>query len=133
MGEKRIETVEMQVTDLKDSFGNHRKITAKKREELTESLEKYGDFGLILIDENNRLIAGNQRVSILKDKDPETVVLCKKLIGYSETELKAINIKDNTHAGEWDMDILAEWDADIMVDLGLDTEGAKKEGDPSER
>lgn len=133
MGEKRIETVEMQVKDLKDSFGNPRKITAKKREELTESLEKYGDFGLILIDENNRLIAGNQRVSILKDKDPETVVLCKKLIGYSETELKAINIKDNTHAGEWDMDILAEWDADIMVDLGLDTEGAKKEGDPSER
>ena len=131
--EKRIETVELPVKDLKDGFGNPRKITAKKRKELQESLEQFGDFGLILIDENNNLIAGNQRVSIMKEIDPETIVLCKKLIGYTETELKAINIKDNTHAGEWDLDILAEWNADIMVDLGLDTEGSKKESDPSER
>ena len=130
---KRIETVELPVKDLKDGFGNPRKITAKKRKELKESLEQFGDFGLILIDENNNLIAGNQRVSIMKETDPETVVLCKRLIGYTESELKAINIKDNTHAGEWDLDILAEWNADIMVDLGLDTEGTKKQGDPSER
>lgn len=133
MAEKKIETVELAVKDLKDGFGNPRKITAKKRQELKESLEQFGDFGLILIDENNNLIAGNQRVSVLKEIDPETVVLCKRLIGYTETELKAINIKDNTHAGEWDMDILAEWNADIMIDLGLDTEGSKKQGEPSER
>lgn len=133
MAEKKIETVELAVKDLKDGFGNPRKITAKKRQELKESLEQFGDFGLILIDENNNLIAGNQRVSVLKEIDPETVVLCKRLIGYTETELKAINIKDNTHAGEWDMDILAEWNADIMIDLGLDAEGSKKQGEPSER
>lgn len=130
---KSIETVELPVKELKDGFGNPRKITSKKRKELKESLEHFGDFGLILIDENNNLIAGNQRVSIMKEIDPETVVLCKRLIGYSESELKAINIKDNTHSGEWDLDILAEWDAEIMVDLGLDTEGSKKQDDPSDR
>jgi len=127
--EKRIETVELQVKDLKTGFGNPRKIKKKKREELEQSLEVYGDFGLILIDEYDNIIAGNQRVSILKDKDPETVVLCKRLIGYTEAELKAINIKDNVHAGEWDLDALADWTSDIVVDLGIETPPS----DPEER
>ena len=117
---KKIETVELAVKDLKDGFGNPRKITAKKRKELQESLEQFGDFGLILIDENDNLIAGNQRVSIMKEIDPETIVLCKRLIGYTESEIKAINIKDNTHSGEWDLDMLSEWMADIKLDLGYD-------------
>ena len=127
--EKRIEIVELKVRDLKTGFGNPRKIRKKKREELEHSLDELGDFGLILIDEHDNIIAGNQRVSILKDKDPETVVLCKRLIGYSEAELKAINIKDNTHAGEWDLDALADWTSDIVVDLGIETPPA----DPDER
>lgn len=125
--EKRIEEIKLKVSELKDEFGNPRKISKKKREELKQSLEMFGDFGLFLIDEKNNIIAGNQRASILKEMDPDTEVLCKRLIGYTETELKAINIKDNTHAGEWDLDILADWDADIMVDLGLDMESDRTE------
>lgn len=117
---KRIETVEMSVSDLKNGFGNPRKITKNKKEELKKSLETFGDFGLILIDENDNLIAGNQRVSILKEIDPERKVLCKRLIGYTESEKKAINIKDNTHSGEWDLDVLSDWMADIKLDLGYD-------------
>lgn len=128
--EKRIEVVTLQVKDLKFGFGNPRKITKKKQEELRKSLELHGDFGLFLIDEQNNVIAGNQRAQVL---DPETSILCKRLIGYSESELKAINIKDNTHAGEWDLDMLAEWNADIMLDLGLDMEGEKKGATPDER
>ena len=130
MSEKKIETVEMSVSELKSGFGNPRKITDKKKEELRASLETFGDFGLILIDEHNNLIAGNQRVSILKEMNPDTIVLCKRLIGYTEAELRAINIKDNTHAGEWDIEMLADWTADISVDLGLKedlfTEDAKE-------
>lgn len=120
--EKRIETVELRVRDLKTGFGNPRKIRKKKREELERSLGEYGDFGLFLIDEHDNIIAGNQRASILKDQDPDRIVLCKRLIGYTEAELKAINIKDNTHAGEWDLDALADWTSDIIVDLGIETE-----------
>lgn len=116
---KRIETIEMKVSDLKNGFGNPRKITKKKKDELNASLELFGDFGLILIDEEDNIIAGNQRCAVLKDKNPDTVVLCKRLVGYTESELKAINIKDNTHAGEWDLDLLADWTADLQFDLGL--------------
>ena len=118
--DKRIEVIELPVSDLKTEFGNPRKPLKKKaKEKLKESLDNLGDFGVIVIDENNNIISGHQRVSILKD-NPDTPVLCKRLIGYSESELKAINIKANTHAGEWDMDKLAEWTADLKIDLSLD-------------
>lgn len=127
MEEKKIEIVELKVSELKNDFGNPRKINKKKLDELEQSLETYGDFGLILVDENNNIIAGNQRVSILKNKDAETKVLCKKLIGYSEAELRAINIKDNTHNGEWDLDLLADWTADLNLDLGIDLDNSNVE------
>lgn len=117
---KRIEVVEMRVGDIKFGFGNPRKIKKKKKEELERSIEQYGDFGLFLIDENNNAIGGNQRATTMAAQDPDRIVLCKRLIGYSEADLRAINIKDNTHAGEWDLDLLADWTADLTTDLGLD-------------
>jgi len=123
---KRIETVEMRAGDVKTGFGNPRKISKKKKDELRRSLETFGDFGSFIIDEEDNVIAGNMRLSVIKEIDPDTIILCKKLIGYTEAELRAINIKDNTHSGEWDVDLLADWTADLTIDLGLE-EVAKKE------
>ena len=118
---KSIEVVEIPLSELKDDIGNPRKITKKKAKELQESLEQFGDFGIIVIDEHNNIISGHQRVNALKaNKGENQTVLCKKLIGYSETELRAINIKANTHAGDWDMDKLADWTADFNLNLGFE-------------
>ena len=117
--DKRIEIVEMRAGDIKTGFGNPRKITQKKKQELERSLEMLGDFGVFVIDQDNNIIAGNQRLDIIKGKDPDTMLCCKKLFGYTEAELKAINIKDNTHAGEWDMDMLADWTSDLVIDLDV--------------
>ena len=124
--EKRIEIVERRVGDLRLDFGNPRKIKKQKREDLEESLEKYGDFGIILINEKNQVIGGNQRVTILQKKDPDRIVSCKMLIGYTVAELKYINIKDNSHAGEWDLDELGDWTADLMGSFKLDLEKPTK-------
>ena len=118
--EKRIELCKVKAIDIKTEFGNPRKISQGKLKELEESLKENGDFGIFLIDENNNVIAGNQRLKAILDIwGPDTVLDCKRLIGYSKAELRAINIKDNTHAGDWDMDMLADWTADLTVDLGL--------------
>lgn len=90
----------MRAYDIKTRFGNPRKITKKKRDELKKSMEQYGDFGLFLIDENDGIIAGNMRLSILQQDAPDTEILCKRLVGYSKAEKRAINIKDNTHQGK---------------------------------
>ena len=118
--EKRIEVVTLKARDLKTGFGNPRKIGKKKLEELEASLDAYGDFGIFLVDEQNNVIAGNQRLTIIMKRNPEQELLCKRLIGYTESELRAINIKDNTHSGEWDLDLLADWTADLNLDLGVD-------------
>lgn len=118
--EKRIEVVTMKAKDIKTGFGNPRKITKKKYDELKASLENDGDYGIFLIDEQDNVISGNQRLSVIMKLDPETELLCKRLIGYSETELRTINIRSNTHAGEWDLDLLADWTADLNVDLGIE-------------
>lgn len=125
--EKRIEVSTMRVGDLKHNFGNPRKITKKKIEELERSLEDHGDFGIFVIDENDNVIAGNQRSLILARIDPDTEVTVKRLIGYTESEKRAINIKDNTHAGEWDLELLADWTADLTLDLGVDLDNENPE------
>jgi len=106
---KKIEVLHLNPSQLKHEFGNPRKITETKKKELKKSLEKYGDHDLIKIDESHNIISGNQRVKAMIELGIDTPILCKKLIGYSEKELKAINIKSNEHYGEWDYDLLNEW------------------------
>ena len=117
---KRIEVCKMKVGDLKHNFGNPRKISRKKSEELERSMDLFGDFGVFVVDEHDNVIAGNQRSIILARRDPDTEVDVKRLIGYSEAELRSINIMDNTHAGEWDLELLADWTAELNLDLGID-------------
>lgn len=73
------------------------------------------------------MIAGNQRSIILARRDPEIEVDVKRLIGYSEAELRSINIQDNVHAGEWDLELLADWTADLNLDLGVDLDNSNPE------
>ena len=127
--ETRVEKI--RVGDLKYGFGNPRKISKKKEEELRISLETLTNFGVFCIDENNNVFTGNQRSKILNSINPDTIVDVKRLIGYSTAELKAINIKDNTHSGEFDVDALADWTADLTMDFGLDD--IKKDKDVEER
>lgn len=124
--EKRIEVVERRVGDLRMDFGNPRKIKKQKKEDLEQSLEEHGDFGIIVINEKNQVIGGNQRVSIFLKKDPNTMVVCKLLIGYTIAEQKYVNIKLNSHAGEWDLDELGDWTADLMGSFKLDLEKPDK-------
>ena len=53
MAEKRIETVEMRAGDVKTGFGNPRKITKKKKDELRNSIETFGDFGSFIMDDKS--------------------------------------------------------------------------------
>lgn len=120
MSEKRIELVKIRCGDVKTTFGNPRKISKKKLDELKDSLVASGDFGIFIIDENNDVIGGNQRLKAVMDLyGPDHMIDCKRLIGYTKAEKRAINLKDNTHSGEWDMEALANWTADLSIDTGI--------------
>ena len=124
--EKRIELCKMRAGDIKTDFGNPRKITKSKLEELEQSMIDHGDFGIYLIDEHDNIISGNQRLkAVLKQFGPDTMLDCKRLIGYSKAELRAINVKCNTHSGDWDLDILADWSVGAPTNIGI-TDAMKK-------
>lgn len=124
--EKRIELVERRVKDLRLDFGNPRKVKKQKREDLEKSLDDYGDFDIIVINEQDQVIGGNQRVTYFQKKDPEMIVVCKMLVGYSVAEQKYVNIKLNSHAGEWVLEELGDWTADLMGNFKLDLETPDK-------
>lgn len=124
--ERRIEVVYLRPSEIGTNFGNPRKEKKKGPEELQASLEAYGDFGVLVVDENRDIICGNQRLKEFIKMGDDEPKLCKQLFGYTEAEKRAINIKGNIHAGEWDIDLLADWTADLNVDFGIN-ETLKKE------
>ena len=132
---KKIEVCYNKPKDLKTDFGNPRKITKAKMDELKKSIEKLDDFGVIVINESNQVISGNQRVQAMIELEIKTPICCKKLIGYTEQEQKAINIKSNEHSGEWDYEVLNDWLEDIKdLDFGIENnfEQSIKEKEVSE-
>lgn len=124
--EKRIELVQIRAKDIHTRFGNPRKITKKEKDKLKHSMETFGDFGIFVVNETDDIIAGNQRLSAVMEIDPDMMLDCKRLVGYTEAELRAINIKANTHSGEWDLEMLATWTADLNLDLDI-KEAEKKQ------
>lgn len=99
---KQILLCQRKVSELNGGFTNPRKVKKEDLVDLQNSLESFGDFGVIVIDENNQIIAGNQRISVLQKIKPETLVDCKQLIGYTDEEKKLINMRANNHTGTWD-------------------------------
>ncbi len=127
--EKEIKIVERRVGDLRLDFGNPRKIKSQRKKDLEASLERLGDFDIIVINEENQVIGGNQRVTIFQAKDPDMIVTCKMLIGYTVNEQKVINVKLNTHSGDWDLDVLNDWGVDNLLEDSVREEIKKKSVD----
>ena len=54
------------VSELEDHAKNPRKITKEQMEKLKESLKKFNYVETVVIDTNNRILAGHMRVRALK-------------------------------------------------------------------
>lgn len=111
--QKRIEHCKLPLKDLKTGFGNPRTISQTKLKSLEASLQNHGDFGVIVIDEDNNIISGNQRVQALKNSNLAETVDCKRLIGYSDMEKRTINIRANVNDGDWNYAALDNWLQDM--------------------
>jgi len=113
---KQILVEEIEISKLKNLEDNPRKITKKSKKSLEASLKKLGDFGVIVADENNVILSGNQRVDILR-KMGIGKVLIKKVVGYTEKEKKAITLIANTQAGDWDKEQLKDFITQDVVNF----------------
>lgn len=102
---------------------NPRRLTDEQAAQLTKSLEKFNLVEIPAINTDGTIIAGHQRLAIMKalGRGAESVdvrVPCRKL---TEAELKEYNLRSNKNTGDWDFDTLtANFPEDMLKDVGFD-------------
>lgn len=109
------------IDDLIEFTRNARFLSKEKEKHLRKNLLKWGLIDKIIINKDNTVIGGHQRLNILRDLG-ETEVVCNvppRLL--SDEEVAELNISLNLHTGGWDYEKLAnEWDIDLLILLGFD-------------
>lgn len=122
MDDIKVEVIEMDINDLIPSQKNPRTISKKDFNILKKSLKDFPamlKLREIVVDENNRILGGHQRIKALQAQG-KTKVMVKKAIGLTEEQKDEFMIKDNIANGDWDNDKLAnEWDKNKLEEWGL--------------
>jgi hypothetical protein len=107
------------VRELVPSSKNPRKIKAEEKRKLWQRLEKFGMISIPIRDHDGTLLGGKQRCELmmefgLGDSMIDVRSATRKL---TEEELREVMIIENSHAGEWDLEILKK-EFDEFLDLG---------------
>lgn len=120
--EINIETLEMSIDDLKLSGNNPRTISKKDFDILKRSIKDFPsmlEVREVVVDENNRVLGGHQRIKALQAQGKSTVRV-KRVEGWTDEQKDEFMIKDNIANGDWDNDKLAnEWDKTKLEEWGL--------------
>jgi hypothetical protein len=111
----------LKISALKSDPKNARRRTERSAQQIKQSLEEFGAARSVVIDENNRLIAGHGTVEAAKALGIETIRVIEtdgtELIAVQRSELteeqkKRLAIADNRSSD------LSDWDAEILAELG---------------
>lgn len=108
------------LADLKHVEGNTRVHSAKQIREYIRSIEMFGQFRPMIVDENNVVLAGNGLLQALKEMGRETAD-CYVMTGLTENKKKKLMLADNKifQLGEDDQfafeETLSTLDGDIDI------------------
>lgn len=99
---------------------NPRKITRHDRDQLSRSLDRFGQCDPLIIQPDGRIIGGHQRYAILKQKKVKTVKVSVPSRELTEEEFQELMVRLNRNNGEWDYDVLANaFDTNSLLDFGF--------------
>lgn len=119
------ETIKVKVKDLVLLELNPRKISEENKQKLIESLEKFNLVEIPAINTDMQIIGGNQRVTalMLVGRGEEEIDVRYPNRKLTKKEVKEYTIISNTHAGEFDFDMLDLEFSDVIGDIGFDLDG----------
>lgn len=109
------------IKDLKSDHKNARKRTDRSAELIKESLQRYGAARSIVIDEENRILAGNGTIEGAKEAGIDRIrvietdgdeVIAVRRTGLTEEQKVGLALADNRTAD------LSEWDQEMLNRLG---------------
>ena len=133
-----MERKRVQIETVKLDPSNPRSITKEKFEELKKSIKDFPEMEVVkpLIIADDFVIGGNMRLLAYKDLGYREVHVID-VTAWSQAKRDEFMIKDNTHFGSWNYDMLAnEWDNLPLTEWGVavwdtELEELKEEAPPS--
>jgi DNA modification methylase len=113
--------VHRRLSQLDPHPSNPRKLTKEQHAHLTASLDKFGVAEKPIINKNNQIIGGHQRIKVMQELGMTEIDCWMPTRLLSKEECDELNIRLNKNVGEWDWDILAnEWEVDDLKEWGFD-------------
>jgi len=111
-------TERVRIKDLVPHVKNPRKIKAEAKKALWEKIQKFGMIGIPVRDFDGMLLSGHQRCELyatngLGDYEVDVRSAVRKL---TDQELHEVMMIENTHSGEFDLQILKQ-EFESMIDL----------------
>ncbi len=100
---------------------NPRKLTQKQEAELNASIDKFDICDPIIINKNNIIIGGHQRIKVLKKRNVTLVDVRIPSRDLTIEEEKELNLRLNKNMGEWDFKLLSNFDKDLLINIGFDS------------
>lgn len=117
-------TTQRKVSELVPYQYNPRKISAEEKQRLKNSLEKFNLVEIPVIDIDNTLIGGHQRVVVLFELGRGEEIIDVRIPNrkLSEEEFKEYNLRSNILNGEFDFEKIQAFFSDIdLENIGFDT------------
>jgi len=115
-------TEKRKVVDLIPADYNPRKLSEKARADLIASIKEFSEVEPVVINTDNKLIGGHQRVSIYADLQIEEIDVRVPSRNLNLEEEMRLNIRLNKNTGEWDDSKLLEWDQELLEGVGFSKE-----------
>ena len=108
----------VKISELNPAEYNPRRMTNKQYEDLKNSLEKFGLVDPIIINSDNTVVGGHQRLRIMRELGAEYVPTVR--VNLSKQDEMELNIRLNKNSGEFDLDVLANnFEVDELKDWGF--------------
>lgn len=111
------------IKDLLENDKNPRKMSKHAAQHLKRSMEEFGLCQPIVINWDNTIIGGHQRVRTLEKMGHEEIDVYLPDNPLSQEEVQRLGIRLNKNQGEFDYDLLANfWNPSDLLDLGFTQE-----------
>lgn len=121
-------TEKRKIKDLVPADYNPRQMTEAQAKQLRKSIEKFNLVEIPAIDQDNTILAGHQRMSMLLtlgrgEEEIDVRVPNRKL---TQEEAMEYNLRSNKNTGEWDMDKLFAMPDGLLEEVGFDKKEIQK-------
>ncbi len=125
MSKNNIAITHIPIDDLKLSEYNPRKWSKQQKEDLKESIKRFGQVDPLVCnnapERMNIVIGGHFRLKVMKELGFKQVAVVYVTIADLERE-KELNLRLNKNLGEFDVSLLKDFDESFLADVGFSNE-----------